>query len=182
MQPFMEPREIELFNEYVTRATHYFEWGCGGSTYYVALCPTVQTILSIENDIQWAVDMQTKVPRALIKYVNTGPVNPGGGPKDDRKKLDWHEYYDAIKRRHVDPDLILVDGRWRVACALTAALECPNAIVLIHDYSNRPSYHILNSYFDVIEEVDTLVAFRVKPDIDRDEVVQTINMYKDRAE
>jgi hypothetical protein len=182
MQPFMEPNETEMFTRYLKRATHYFEWGCGGSTFYAATFPSIQTILSIENDVKWSLDVQTNVPRAMVKYINTGPVNPGGGPKDEMRKSKWHEYYNAIKSRHVDPDLVLVDGRWRVACALTVTLECPSAVVLVHDYSNRPSYHILNSYFDTIEETETLVAFRAKPDIDHVEVLQRINDYKYRAE
>lgn len=142
----------------------------------------IRTLLSIENDYQWAVDIQTKVPRAIVKYVNTGPVNPGGGPKDESKKNSWCEYYNSCKYRHVDPDLVLVDGRWRVACALTAALECPNAIFLIHDFKPRVSYHVLYNYFDVIEEVETLIALRVKPNISREEVLNVIEQYKYRAE
>jgi hypothetical protein len=178
----MEPKEIDMMTRYLARATHYFEWGSGGSTGYAASFPSIRTILSIENDPQWAVEVQTNVPRAMVKYINTGPVNPGGSPRDGRMKSRWSEYYTACVHRHVDPDLVLIDGRWRVACAVSVALTLPNAIVLIHDYTPRSSYHILEQYFDRIETCETLVAFTVKPNLDSRELNSVRERYQDQFE
>lgn len=168
----MEPNEKNAFRRYLSESTHYFEYGSGGSTYWACQHPNIRTVTSVENDIQWATKIQKACPRAFVRFVDLGPVKPGGTPIHESTKPDWHLYYDAIRTRQVDPDLILVDGRWRVACTLTAAMEVPDATFLIHDYTFRPSYHVVTKYLEPIETIETLVAFRVKEDIDPSEVIQ----------
>jgi hypothetical protein len=65
------------------------------------------------------------------------------------------------------PDLILIDGRFRVACGLAAALEAPDATVLVHDYTFRPDYQILEEFFVVTRKVETLVECHLKPPLDK---------------
>jgi len=57
---------------------------------------------------------------------------------------------------------VLVDGRFRIACALQAALRVRNDCkILIHDFWNRPRYHILLDYLTLSERVDSLGVFQV---------------------
>jgi hypothetical protein len=156
----MEAIEQTMFLRYLNACTHYFEYGSGGSTAWASRTPTIQSVTTVENDPAWVETVKRQCPRATIRYINTGPVRPGGSPILETTRSSWHEYYDAIRTRATDPDLILIDGRWRVACALTVLQEVPSATILIHDYTHRPSYHTLTRYLEPIEVVGTLVAFR----------------------
>ena len=64
-------------------------------------------------------------------------------------------------------DVALVDGRFRMACALelirSAYVDCEHSKVLIHDFWNRPYYHaIVMKWYTAIDRVDTLAVFTCK--------------------
>jgi predicted O-methyltransferase YrrM len=49
-------------------------------------------------------------------------------------------------------DLVFIDGRFRVACCL----KCYNVIkddclIIFDDFLNRPYYHIVLDYFDIVD-------------------------------
>lgn len=53
-------------------------------------------------------------------------------------------------------DLMLVDGRWRHACAMQAwLLSSNNTHVILHD-SSRKEYTGIFNHFSLVEEVDTM--------------------------
>jgi hypothetical protein len=64
-------------------------------------------------------------------------------------------------------DTVLIDGRFRVACGLRVLMEAKHsdARVLIHDFFDRPQYHVLLDYYDVKGQQDTLALLQRKPDI-----------------
>jgi hypothetical protein len=65
-------------------------------------------------------------------------------------------------------DLVLIDGRFRVACALEAVLRCsPDTTLVIHDFWNRPVYHGLLPYLDELERCATIGVFRIRRGFDR---------------
>ena len=72
-------------------------------------------------------------------------------------------YVDAPFPLSPFPDFILVDGRYRVACALECArraLEARSrATLMVDDYSYRPSYHCLEDYLDTPEIVGRAAFF-----------------------
>ena len=62
----------------------------------------------------------------------------------------------------------MVDGRFRVACALAALAYCqPHTILLFHDLWNRPPWHPVPAFTDWRGSCDSLAIFRCKPTIDR---------------
>lgn len=78
-------------------------------------------------------------------------------------------------------DTVLIDGRFRVACALSTILEChnnPGLKILIHDFWNRPHYHVLLNYLDESASAFTLGLFAIKKDIALDEVRDEYENYK----
>ena len=50
-------------------------------------------------------------------------------------------------------DFILIDGRFRVACCLKL-FDCiqENCMIAFDDFLNRPQYHVVLEFFDIIEE------------------------------
>lgn len=160
----MAPAEEAMLRRYLAKATHYFEFGSGGSTVCASTFANVETIETVESLREWMGEVQKHSTRHVrFHYVDiNGDPHFGGHPRDQSKKDAWPLYSSAIAHAHNVPDTVLVDGRFRVASALQTWKASPDALVLVHDYVNRPKYHALDQFFERIEQVDTLVAFRAK--------------------
>ena len=76
---------------------------------------------------------------------------------------------DEQKRAYSDPipaavDFVLIDGRFRVACALKLHGTISNStFVAFDDFLNRPHYHIVLAYYDIIEKGKTMVILKRNP-------------------
>jgi protein O-GlcNAc transferase len=157
--PRMSEPERELFLRYLKNATHYFEFGGGGSTVWATQQENIQTIQTVETDRAFAVELQKQCPRAQVTWIDVGETGEWGFPVNKEKRDNWPLYYGAIKKSKVKPDLILVDGRFRVACAIMALYF--NAFVLVHDFT-REHYRPILDYYDIVEHADTLAVLRRK--------------------
>ena len=65
-------------------------------------------------------------------------------------------------------DLILIDGRFRVACLCQSLLHCDNKDVtfVIHDFFDRPDYHCVLKLCTEVDRADTSVVLRRKKRVD----------------
>jgi hypothetical protein len=100
-----------------------------------------------------------------------------GNPVDLTQVGSFADYSLAFGQRDSDTDLVLVDGRFRVACALQIVLSNYTGVVLLHD-AQRPEYQPLFKFFNTIERVDNLVAFRVRSTADKKEAAILWEIYK----
>jgi hypothetical protein len=102
-----------------------------------------------------------------------------GATKEERTKwaIEMKNYANAFGKRKENTDLVLVDGRFRVACALKVCLELPSSTVIVHDFYNRVHYHGILPYFDVIESVETLAVLKPKAIFDRQECATLLNKH-----
>ena len=72
----------------------------------------------------------------------------------------------AVVTDGVMPDLVLVDGRFRVASALTAFANLAglsDARVLVDDYTNRPHYHVMEKHGKLLHTVEYMAVFQPPP-------------------
>lgn len=151
----MSDAERELFRKYVGNSKNYFEFGSGGSSVFASsVCSTVE---SVESDKDWVQKVKQEAPNVLFHDVDIGPVGEWGWPLDST--YDFSKYSSAWDHRMTEPDLIFIDGRFRVACGLKVIFS--NAFILIHDF-DRQEYQILLDYYDVIERCQTLVVLKSK--------------------
>jgi hypothetical protein len=72
------------------------------------------------------------------------------------------------KEEQLKIDLVLIDGRFRVACCL----KCYNVIsndclIIFDDFLKRPQYNIVLNYFDIIEKTkdNNMVLLKKKDNI-----------------
>lgn len=177
-----------MFKRYLQQATHFLEFGCGGSTCLAATTPTLQTIVSVESDAAWIEKVRSHVgsgsgsgrgSRCTLVHGDIGPVKEFGHPVSLVAQAPLFSNYTTTPFMSLShtPDLILIDGRFRVACALQAFLRFPNATILFHDFTIRTAYHAVLKVSDVIETVDTLVALRRKPDVSDDMIHALLPSY-----
>ena len=80
-----------------------------------------------------------------------------------RGRFDWHCGLDYIKKpmelSYRNYDVILVDGRCRTMCAYMAKyLLKDDGYLLFHDFNNRPYYHGILKYYEIVDSVETLVV------------------------
>jgi hypothetical protein len=177
MEEFMSSKEKEVFRRYLSNCSNYFEFGSGGSTYRASITPNIKTITSVESDLIFSENIKKLSPKIDMIYVNIGPTRDFGNPTDRSMIHLWKNYPAALQKRKKNTDLVLIDGRFRVACALTVCLELPRSTVIFHDFNNRQHYHCILPYFDLIESVDTLVILKPKAKFDRKECLTLLNKH-----
>lgn len=141
----------------------YYEFGSGGSTYKAIGAPNIEQIISIESDTSYYLSTLTMLtdPKCERIFVDVNSFNNWGYPSTDTPQSKYELYFKHIKSLSIEPDLILIDGRWRVACALHAWEKSGDHTVIIVDDFQRAEYkHILNHY-NIIEATGNSVALRV---------------------
>jgi hypothetical protein len=80
----------------------------------------------------------------------------------------WPNYSTEVwKILNHDPDLVLIDGRFRVSCFLQAILRLSVATkYAFHDFWSRPYYHVVLQFANVVTRVDDLAVFQIDPTTD----------------
>lgn len=188
--PFIMSRgEKAVFDETIKRASHYLEFGMGGSTLR-AIQKSDAVIYTVESSPGWVAHMRgyasikrSEKTRLHIFPVEIGPVGNWGYPTSDDFK-DRFESYSSEVFRSINPELVdlaLIDGRFRVACALKVILEChanKRIEIMVHDFWERSHYHLLLRYLDVVKRIDSLALFSIKQDVDLNLVKKDYDEYK----
>ena len=176
MKPYMTPAETTVLARYRDKSPNYFEFGCGGSTVF---CDSPQRkTKSVDNNEAWLNKVRPLIgPTTELIYINTGPVLEYGNPVDPTQLAGFADYSLAFCQRNSDTDLVLVDGRFRVACGLQIVLSNYTGIVLLHD-AERSEYQPLFKFFSVLERVENLVALRVRSTADKKEAAVLWEIYK----
>ena len=176
MKPYMTSAETAAFTRYRDKSHNYFEFGCGESTVF---CDSPhRRIKSVDNHQEWLNKVRPLVGATTeLIYVNTGPVLEYGNPADPAQVANFADYSLAFSQRDPDTDLVLLDGRFRVACALQIVLSDYTGVVLLHD-AQRPEYQPLFKFFSVGERVENLVSLRVRSEADKKEAAILWEIYK----
>ncbi len=178
LQAAMTDGEVAVVRECFSKASSLVEFGCGGSTLMAVRSPSLRRIWSVESDPAWIAKLRAETEIAAAEQagrlrllgVDIGAVGEFGFPRDAANRDAWPRYYESVwgDGDAIDTDLVLVDGRFRVACALEAIARCrPHAILLFHDFWNRTPYHPVLAFTDWLGSCDSLAILRRKPSIDR---------------
>lgn len=174
--PFMTPNERALFKESLQAARRYFEFGSGGSTVWAV--NQGLTVFGVESDDQWVNGLKGKLgERCQVKAVDIGPTREWGYPVSlDNAEL-FADYSKEILNHKGEFDLILVDGRFRVACVMAAiqhilmqADDPEAARIFVHDFWNRPNYHVVLEFLETVKRSESAGVFKVKSNIDTDNI------------
>ena len=191
MKPVMTDNEIDTFQRYLNDARVYVEYGSGGSTCIASAMTHIEEIWTVESNDNWVQNLKNQ--EEVAKRVTAGTIhfvvvdiggNPyfWGYPQNDVKKDNWPEYSQAIQlvTRTSRPDVVLIDGRFRVACAIQVVMHCEkeDVKICIHDYTDRPHYHCVTEFLDVVEQVDTLTCFVKKKNVQRNLLEKLYEDYK----
>ena len=160
----------ELFKRLVSNASAYGEYGCGASTIWVAH-NTATIIYSIDTSMEWIKNVKNEVgdrPNQLLTHVDLGDLGEWGRPRSYKYRNNIINYLDGIWKNEFKPDVVLIDGRFRVACLLYSLLNSkPSTQILFDDYLGREHYHLVEEFVTVTETCGDQVLFVVPENFDR---------------
>jgi hypothetical protein len=160
-------REAGLVRRMYAAATNILEYGSGGSTLLGARLG--KRIVSVESDRAWADRLQAELatfPAALVHHVYIGPTEKWGMPSRPRYHGRFHRYALSVWDLPDlgEPDLVLIDGRFRAACLAATMLRTRRpTTVLFDDYEDRPHYHGVEKLARKEESVGRMARFTVTP-------------------
>jgi hypothetical protein len=154
----------ELFKECILNANTYAEYGCGASTIWV-FNNTTLNILSVDSSEFWLDDVKKRCGNAKnlrLHFANVGKLGDLGTPINYDNYLNFNDYTDWIWEQDSSPDIILVDGRFRVCCFLTSLLRAKEgARIIFDDYTNREEYHIVEKFIKPVKTCGRQALFIV---------------------
>ena len=183
----MTPREQEMLKKYVAPAENYLEFGAGGSTYFT-LMHSQAKITTVESDAGWLNKMREyriireaeKNGRLQLRHADIGPVSLWGKPVDPSKDEKFPAYsskvFEDIDGQKLD--VVLVDGRFRVACILQTMLHAsPKTLIIVHDFWAREHYYPVLEFLDCVDKIDSMAVFTVKPNVNRAQLTTLWEQY-----
>lgn len=167
----MPEAEAAFLRAAYQRAGGILEYGTGGSTTMAAAVPGA-VVWSVESDRAFLDDMaawfEAHPPKARVHlhHANIGPTGKWGAPRDDTKWRRWKSYplgvWDAAGFQQ--PDVVLIDGRFRAACFLAVAFRTARPVnVFWDDYVDRERYHEVERLAKPAEIVGRMARFEVEP-------------------
>ena len=150
-----------------------------GSSTLIAEHMGIQRLTAVDSASVWVKTCRIKVRQQYkLVHVNIGDVKKFGNPKDESRKEQWPDYSTTVSNETEPFDVYLIDGRFRVACALQAFLHGTNtSLVLIHDFQ-RPDYQPVLDVANVVRRVGQLVVLQKKASVTTKTLTSLWEKYK----
>lgn len=145
--PWLTINAIKWLNQNLRKDMIVFEYGSGNSTFYYSR--KVKNVYSVEHDISWYKHISNMPPPnvniLLVEPRNIASTESLTGivrsKSSGYEKYDFVDYVNAINNYStLQFDLVIVDGRARVACIKNALSRIKNNGYLILDNSEREEY------------------------------------------
>lgn len=149
-------RERELLAQQYENADCILEYGSGGST-LLAANDDRRKVFAVESDREWAHNLQREIavlyPQspARIHHAFIGRTREWGhARKYSRWMVPFYLRYATsvwTRRDFAHPDVVLVDGRFRVGCFIAVASKIKRQTrLLFDDYLNRKEYSFVEKF------------------------------------
>lgn len=159
----------DIFLDLIVQASAYAEYGCGASTIWTAN-ETSLDIISVDTSADWLRHVQSSINRTdgvTSVHVDLGPLGDWGRPIGYQNRNKFIDYVEGPWRTDQSSDLVLVDGRFRMACFLTSLLRArPGTTILFDDYIGRTHFQVAEEFAPSIRKNARQAAFVVPEQID----------------
>jgi hypothetical protein len=180
-------KEASILRAAYADAKVILEYGSGGST-VLAGSMIGKQVYSVENDKDWVQMMRAwfrQNPPAEgtvvdIIWADTGETKTWGYPVDTTEYLRYPQY--PLKVWELEefrqPDVVLVDGRFRTGCVLATALRTSRPVrVFVDDYQNRETYRAVEAFVGAPRMHGRMAEFTVQPlALNPERLLDIINM------
>jgi 16S rRNA G966 N2-methylase RsmD len=173
MEPLLPNEEKNTFYKYLDKSINYLEYGSGGSTIQALSRKNIKNIVSVESDKEWHNmileiyknnNNLNKNNNFIYFYVELNALPNTYGYPINASYNNMKQYANTIENiKDIKFDLIFIDGRFRVACALYCLKHIDNnCIVIVDDIVGRDYYNIIYDYYTVIETIGRMVVLKKK--------------------
>lgn len=178
------------FRHLLSSCRQYLEYGAGSSTFAAARAGV--PLVSVESDPRFLAAVERRC-RSLAPadageerflHGNIGRTGPWGKPVVPavRRPGTWRRYslapWEALGA-DFRADLVLVDGRFRVACALAIVAQQPDTdwTMLVDDYVGREEYAPIASFAELVALHGRMAQFRSRPSVPSSEVESALEHF-----
>jgi hypothetical protein len=167
----MPQQEAETLRSAYAAAEVILEYGSGGSTLVAGELPG-RRVFSVESSTKWIAMMEgwlTQNPpkaQVVLHHGNIGKTGDWGSPASNKTVGRWSAYPVSVWDRpdFEHPDVVLIDGRFRLACALTVLFRITRPVkVLMDDYVGRPGYTKIETLVGPPVMVGRMAQFEFTP-------------------
>lgn len=157
--------DMMAFTSFLTKETTFFEFASGCSS-IIAKYYTKKSY-AVEGNQKWydigvANGLRNNLLFKDLKCDGSGPMLSWPGKKSTI--ADWKNFIQAYKEEY-DADVILIDGRFRVACALDIFAKIRNDTVILLHECGRKQYDEIGNYYDKIYTWRNLCLFQKKKNV-----------------
>jgi len=159
---FDDPQTTKWFLDQLAGAKRYLEYGTGGSTYQAARVGV--DFIAVDTDPYFLDAVRAKIqgaglgrPGQVFRHADIGRTGTWGRPRgrvNDARRRSFRHASDPPPECGEGrlPDFVLIDGRFRVACAFKVfnMLRARTGwTVVVDDYTDRPQYREIEDYAEV---------------------------------
>lgn len=158
------------FLDRLQNSSLFLEYGCGGSTLDAARLG--KKSVSVESDRFYLASVARRivalgyVPGQMI-HADIGITREWGYPlfkhPTSSRLQRWRQYAESPWTSGQHPDLILIDGRFRVSCALYCISQLKDFQILFDDYKDRHHYWVVEQFAGLDRMCGRMAVFRPKP-------------------
>lgn len=179
-RPHMPEASVAYLESRLKISKCYLEYGSGGST-RMAAAIGVPRVFSVESDKHFAEAVRLAAAKEkggstiFVHTADVGETGAWGMPTSTEAAKLWPDYalgiWKFISKAKASPDLVLIDGRFRVACFLASVMSTrPGTQILMDDYVGREKRY---------SRVEAIVP--LKQTVSRMAVFETPESYDPRA-
>jgi len=171
------------FRSLLESCYQYLEYGAGASSFAAARAGVAlvsvesdpRFLAAVENRCRSIAPMGTGEERFL--HGDIGRTGPWGKPvfPSMRRPVKWSRYPLAPWQKlgeNFRADLVLVDGRFRVACALAVIAHQPDTswTLLVDDYLDRDEYKPIAQFAELVAMHGRMAQFRSKAGVQHQDI------------
>jgi hypothetical protein len=169
-QPQFDDDGRAYFLDRLTKASFYLEYGSGGST--VAAASLRKPFITVDSDRVYLESVRRKIAHIGITTAWGYPLLKTETPG---RLVRWRNYAELPWTYNIRPDLILIDGRFRVHCALYSISRLDDFEILFDDYASRPHYREVEKFAEL--EMRGRLAVLKPKHFDRTELLSSIKRF-----
>jgi len=137
--PWMEPEMVDFLDKHLSKKHTYIEYGAGSSTLFAI--KRAGRVVSVETDPIWFAALQRRIGSAanfepIPIYIGATKIlgYPVFQTPTPNRIRQWRQYIDGPwNKPREDVGIVLVDGRFRVACAIKSLLSANDRTTIVMD-------------------------------------------------
>lgn len=166
--PHLDLEEINFLESRLNQSSVYLEFGAGGSTVLAGKSNTITKAVVVETDLDYLRKVRDLVPpeKFFFLFFDVGPTATWGKPKSRIKEETFHLYsrqaFQYLRDMKLSPDLIFIDGRFRVQTFARSYLSSkPGTRIIVDDFDDRPNYQAISTILKPAARIGTMAEFIV---------------------